>query len=311
MSAIALGDYSGGVEQRQLQFFVAVAEELNFTRAAQRTHAVQSTVSASIRALEKTLGAPLFERSTTRVALTDAGQALLPEARRALDSLDQARAAVDELRAGVTGSLRIGTLSGLTAVDVRSLAGDLRRRHPGVHLSMRTDAAGTDGLLQGLRSHRLDVAFVGVSATSIPDIHLDPIATFRPRLLVAEGHRLAGAGRVTLAEVAAEPFIDLPPGFCNRVRTDDDFRRAGLGRTVAVEVIELTTIPAYVESGMGVALVPPLAAETGMRVVPVDIGPEATPWTLAVARLSGPEPSRATRAFLDLIDHHVVRRDRY
>jgi DNA-binding transcriptional LysR family regulator len=211
----------------------------------------------------------------------------------------------------VTGSLRIGTLSSLTAVDVRSLVHDIRQRHPGVQLEMRTDAAGTDGLLRGLRSHLLDVAFVGVSSTSIPDIHLDPIATFRPRLLVAEDHRLAGAGRVTLAEVAGEPFIDLPPGFCNRVRTDDDFRRAGLSRTVAVEVVELTSIPAYVESGIGVALVPPLAAEAGARVVPVDIGPAGTPWTLAVARLSAPEPSRATRAFLDLVANHVVRRDRY
>jgi DNA-binding transcriptional LysR family regulator len=299
------------VEQRQLQFFVAVAEELNFTRAARRTHAVQSTVSASIRALEKGLGVPLFERDTTRVALTDAGRALLPEARRALDSLDQARAAVDELRAGVTGSLRIGTLSGLTAVDVRSLVRDFRQRHPGVQMGLRTDAAGTGGLLDGLRSHRLDVAFVGVSSTEIPDLHLDPIATFRPRLLVPAGHPLAGRGPVTLAEVAGETFVDLPPGFCNRVRTDDDFRRAGLSRTVAVEVIELTTIPAYVESGIGVALVPPLAAEAGARVVPVEVDESVTPWTLAVARLSAAEPSRAARAFLDLVGAHVVRRDRY
>ncbi|GAA2643148.1 LysR family transcriptional regulator [Paractinoplanes durhamensis] len=299
------------MEQRQLQFFVAVAEELNFTRAARRTHAVQSTVSASIRALEKALGAPLFDRSTTRVELTEAGHALLPEARRALDSLDQARAAVDGLRDGLTGSLRIGTLSALTAVDVRSMVRVFRQRHPGVHLGLRTDARGTDGLLDGLRSHRLDVAFVGVSSTDIPDLHLEPIATFGPRLLVPEGHRLAGAGPVALAEIAAEQFVDLPPGFCNRVRTDDAFRRAGLGRDVAVEVIELTSIPEYVASGIGVALVPPLASEDGAGVVPVALDPPAEPWTLALARLNAGEPTRATRAFLDLLDEHVVRRDRY
>src|SRR4051812_1885406 len=105
MLVIALGDRVGIVEQRQLQFFVAVAEELNFTRAARRTHAVQSTVSASIRALERDLGASLFRRTTTRVALTEAGRALLPEARRALDTLDQARAAVDGVREGLVGSL--------------------------------------------------------------------------------------------------------------------------------------------------------------------------------------------------------------
>jgi DNA-binding transcriptional LysR family regulator len=299
------------VEQRQLQFFVAVAEELNFTRAARRTHAVQSTVSASIRALEKTLGAPLFERTTTRVVLTEAGQALLPEARRALDSLDQARAAVDGLKDEMTGSLRIGTLSALTAVDVRSMVRVFRQRYPGVRLGLRTDARGTDGLLDGLRSHALDVAFVGVSSTAIPDLHLEPIAEFSPRLLVPAGHPLAGAGRVAFPDVAAEPFVDLPPGFCNRVRTDDYFRRAGLSRNVAVEVIELTSIPGYVESGIGVALVPPLASEAESDVVPVELDPPAEPWTLALARLGPGEPARATRAFFDLLDDHVVRRDRY
>ena len=311
---IAIGDdypYAGVVEQRQLQFFVAVAEELSFTRAAQRTHAVQSTVSASIRALEKQLGTPLFERSTTRVSLTEAGRTLLPEARRALDALDQARAAVDGLRAGITGSLRVGTLSGLTAVDLRALVSDFRERHPGVRLSLSVDAAGTGGLLQRVRSHALDVAFVGVQTTSIPDVHLHPIATFQPRLLVAADHPLAGCERVAPAAVADEAFIDLPPGFCNRDRSDDDFRRAGITRTIAVEVSDLSAIPAYVESGIGLALVPPLAAEAGARVVPVDLDPPAATWTLAVARLDTPAPTRATLAFMDLVEDHVVQRDHY
>jgi DNA-binding transcriptional LysR family regulator len=299
------------VEQRQLEFFVAVAEELNFTRAARRTHAVQSTVSASIRALEKALGAPLFDRSTTHVKLTGAGRALLPEARRALDQLDRARAAVDGLRAGVTGSLRVGTLSGLTAVDMPALVGGFRRRHPGVHLSLRVDAAGSEGLLRGLREHTLDVAFVGLETPTVPDLRVEPIATFQPRLLVPADHPLAGARTLTPADVAGEAFIDLPPGFCNRTRTDNDFRRSGVTRTIAVEVSDLTTIPGYVGSGVGLALVPPLAAEAGAPVVPVDLDPPAATWTLAVARLAAPAPTRATRAFLDLVDDHVVHRDRY
>lgn len=298
------------MEQRQLQFFVAVAEELNFTRAARRTHAVQSTVSASIRALEKALGAPLFERSTTRVVLTEAGKALLPQARGALDQLDRARAAVDGLRAGITGSLRVGTLSGLTAVDLPALVGDFRRRHPGVHLSLRVDAAGSEGLLRGLRDHTLDVAFVGLETPAVPGLLIDPVTTFQPRLLVAADHRLAGEERVTPAQVAGEAFVDLPVGFCARTRTDNDFRRAGVSRTIAVEVSDLTTIPAYVASGVGVALVPPLAAEAGAPVVAVDLDPPAATWTLAVAR-PDTTPTRATGAFLDLVDTHVRHRDRY
>ncbi len=299
------------MEQRQLQFFVAVAEELSFTRAAQRTHAVQSTVSASIRALERDLGASLFRRTTTRVALTEAGLALLPEAKRALDSLDQARAAVDGIREGLSGSLRIGTLSGLTVVDLPGLVRDFRERHPRVTLSLTIGGEGTEGLLADLHAHRLDLAFVGVPSTTIPGLHLDAIATFQPRLLVPAGHPLAGETSVSPAAVAGEPFIDLPPGFCNRVRTDDDFRRAGITRRIAIEVGELSAIPGYVESGIGVAMVPPLAAEAGARVVPVDLDPPAATWTLGVARSTTAAPTTAAHAFLDLVDDHVVRRDRY
>ncbi|GAA2861012.1 LysR family transcriptional regulator [Actinoplanes cyaneus] len=299
------------MEQRQLQYFVAVAEELNFTRAAQRAHAVQSTVSASIRALERHLGAPLFERSTSKVALTEAGEALLPEARRALDALDRARAAVVGLREGLTGRLRVGTLSSLTVVDLPGLASDFRSRHPGVRLSLSMAAGGSDGLLADLRARELDVALVALQAVSVPDLHVDVIAEFQPRVLVPAGHPLAERATVSRAALAGEPFIDLPPGFCNRIRTDHDFRRAGITRTIAVEVSDITTIPGYVESGIGLALVPPLAAEDGRRVATVDLDPPAASWTLAAVSLGGPAPSPAVRAFHDLIEAHVVRRDRY
>ncbi len=303
--------YAARMEQRQLQFFVAVAEERNFTRAARRTHAVQSTVSASIRALERDLGTPLFERNTTRVSLTEAGTALLPEARRALDTLDQARAAVDGLRAGITGSLRIGTLPALNAVDLRSLVRDFRGRHPAVHLSLTTAANGTEGLVEALRVRTLDVAFIGASSTNIPGLRLREIATYVPRLLVPEDHPLAGQEHVGWADIAGEHFIDLPPGYCNRTRTDHDFRSVGVLRTVAVEVSDLSTIPGYVESGIGIAVVAPLTAEAGARVVPVALDPAPTPWTLAVATLDSSGPTRATQAFLDLVDDHVVQRDFY
>lgn len=299
------------MEQRQLEFFVAVAEELNFTRAARRTHAVQSTVSASIRTLERSLGTPLFARSTARVELTDAGRVLLPEARRALDALEAAHAAVAGVRDGLTGSLRIGTLSGLTAVDLRALVSSFRSRYPGVRLTLSVDAAGSEGLLRRLRERSLDIAFVGVRATSIPDVHLDPIVTFQPRLLVPSGHPLAGREKVDPAALADEAFIDLPLGFCNRIRSDNDFLRAGVTRNVAVEVSELSTIPGFVEAGVGLALVPPLATESATDVVAVDLDPPAATWTLAVARLSSVEPSRAMQALLEQIDDHVVQRDYY
>ena len=310
MAVIAWADNLRRMDQRQLEYFVAVAEELNFTRAAARTNAVQSTVSASIRALERELGTRLFDRTTTRVTLTPAGRAFLPDVRRAMDALAAARAAVDEAGAGLRGRLRVGTLSGLTAVDLPALTGSFRTRYPGVDLQLVVAPSGTAGLLEQLRELALDVAFVGVETLQVPGIALHPLVRYEPRLLVPGTHALAGRRRVRLDHLADESFVDVPAGFCNRARTDADFRRAGISRSVVVEVGDLTTVPEYVESGLGVAVVPPLRAEADRRVVAVDLEPAATPWTLAVAT-AATEPSRVVAAFLELVDDHVVDRERY
>lgn len=310
VTSIEIDDKVRDVDQRQLEYFVAVAEELNFTRAAGRTHAVQSTVSASVRALEREVGARLFDRTTSRVVLTPEGRAFLPEARSALDALAAARQAVDEVGAGLRGRLRVGTLTGLAAVDLPSLAADFRERHPGVDLQLRVAAAGTSGLLDQLRDSALDVAFVGVDTLQIPGITVRPLVRYQPRLLVPAAHPLARRRRVSPDDLADEVFVDLPVGFCNRERTDHDFVRAGISRAVAVEVADLTTIPHYVESGLGVAVVAPLRAEHGRDVVAVPMDPPATSWTLAVATAAA-EPSRVAHAFLELIEPHVVDHDRY
>src|SRR5688572_28842154 len=106
------------MELRHLEYFVAVAEELSFTRAARRLRVVQSGVSTVIRALERELGAPLFDRSTREVMLTDAGRALLREARTTLDSAQAAREAVQEVVAGIKGTLTVGTMTWLAFVDL-------------------------------------------------------------------------------------------------------------------------------------------------------------------------------------------------
>jgi DNA-binding transcriptional LysR family regulator len=116
------------VELRQLATFVAVAEEGSFTRAADRLHVVQSAVSAGVRNLEKELGARLFDRSTHTVKLTDAGDALLPEARATLAAAQAARDAVDEARGGLRGTVLLGTMQ---AQGMRAIAERRARRVPG------------------------------------------------------------------------------------------------------------------------------------------------------------------------------------
>src|ERR1700722_2579297 len=147
------------MELRQLEHFVAIAEERSFTRAAGRVHLGQSALSVSIRALERDLGVRIFERSTHQVALTDAGEALLPEARHLLTAAVRARDAVAAVRGIVRGTLRIGIMQSLTLVDVASLLARFHDLHPGVEIRTRPALGGSVSLADEVRRGRLDCAF--------------------------------------------------------------------------------------------------------------------------------------------------------
>ncbi|QQM46294.1 LysR family transcriptional regulator [Streptomyces liliifuscus] len=297
------------MDQRRLEYFLTVAEELNFTRAARQLHVTQSTLSAGIKALEQDLKAELLIRSTRSVRLTEAGSAFLPEARTAIEALDRARAAVEPLSTGLRGSLTVGVLSGLTVIDVPALAGDFHRRHPEVRLRTETSQRGTSGLVEKIKEGYVDVAFVGAD---IKDAHLRvrAVKKYHVQLLVPAGHPLALRKSVRLRDVAGEPFVDMPPGFGQRQIVDDAFTRAELSRRVLIEVSDITTIAEYVAHGLGVALLPPDFAETaGDAVCPVPLADAPLSWTLGVVASATRPPTRALHAFLDLIPHHI-RRDR-
>src|SRR5919197_4805518 len=151
------------MELRHLTVFVAVAEEASFTRAADRLHMVQSAVSASVRGLERELGASLFDRTTRRVELTDAGAALLPEAREVLTAADAAREAVDQVSGGLRGTLRLGTMQGqaMRAVSVPRLLMSFQAEHPGVEVLV-SHVGGPVLMAEEVRAGRLDLAFVSL-----------------------------------------------------------------------------------------------------------------------------------------------------
>jgi DNA-binding transcriptional LysR family regulator len=293
------------VDSRQLEYFVAVAEELSFTRAAQRLFTVQSTVSAAIRALETDLKTTLFDRSTRRVTLSDAGEALLPEAKAALEALDRARAVVEEASTGLRGSIRIGTMTRLGLVDLASLLGSFYLRYPLVEVQVTTSPTGSSGLAEDVRHGRLDVALVGLSQAEMTGLEPRELATVQFAVLVPSSHRLAGATEVRLADLAGERFVDMLRGFGNRTAVDRAFDTAGLPRRVQVEVPDLTTVPDYVRAGLGVAVVPEIDLDelpgvTRLRLADVDLT-----WTLSVITSSGKRPSRAVTALLDLLTASV------
>src|ERR1700735_3280191 len=130
------------VELRHLEYFVAVAEELSFTRASRRLHVVQSGVSSALQGLERELGALLFERDRHRVALTNAGQALLPEARATLAAAQAARDAVSEARVGLRGTVTVGTMLSTGPLDLPGLLGRFHASHPDVAVRLRLASGG-------------------------------------------------------------------------------------------------------------------------------------------------------------------------
>jgi DNA-binding transcriptional LysR family regulator len=287
------------MELRHLTHFVAVAEEASFTRASERLHIVQSAVSASIRSLERELGVQLFERTTQRVRLSDAGEVLLPEARRTLAAAAGARDAIDGVRGGLRGTVRIGTMQALRIIDVPLVLAEFHREHPLVELHVRHAGGGSAALADGVRDGELDLAILSAHA-AVPGLELTALASEAMQLACRRDHPLAARKAVGLAELAEETFIDFPTGWGVRTATDRAFAAARVRRAVTMEIDDVPELMRMVTVGLGVALLPPsLAVDTELRTVP--IRRHAPVQEVAVAIPTVRPPSAATRALFDAI----------
>lgn len=265
------------MELRHLEYFVAVAEERHFTRAAERMRVAQSGLSASIRSLERELDAELFVRHTRRVELTDAGQALLTEAHRTLASAAAARNAVAAVRGLLRGSLSVGSEHCLGVIDLPPLVAAFRRAHPGVEVRLRY--AGSGHLVEQVRLGRLHAGFVALPGPAPEGVRLLPLATEEMMLLCHPAHELAGRDGVPVADLVGEEFVDFSADWGARRVNDLTFARAGAERRVVVEVNDVHTLLDFVHQGLGVALVP----------APVTRKPHAK--GLHAATVTGPGPS--------------------
>ncbi|MFC7621747.1 LysR family transcriptional regulator [Microlunatus sp. GCM10028923] len=284
------------MELRHLTYFIAVAEERHFTRAAQRVHVAQSGLSTAIRTLERELGAELFIRNTRSVELTDAGRALLAEARHTVGAAEAARDAVAAVQGVVTGRLAIGTLQCLGALNVSALLTRFHRAHPGVEIRLRQ--SGSTELLGLVHGGDLDAAFVSVPFVEQPGITLRPLSAEPLLLACAPDHPLAAERQIGVLDLKDETFVDFHPGWITRDLTDRVLAAACIERRVALEANDVHFLLDLVAGGLGVALVPESFRhkQTTARFVPL---PDDVPrWELAVATPAGRRLSAAARAFL-------------
>jgi DNA-binding transcriptional LysR family regulator len=290
------------VELRQLEHFVAIAEERSFTRAAGRVHLVQSALSVSIRVLERELGVRVFERSTHHVSLTDAGEALLPEARRTLAAAEQARDAVFAVRGVVRGTLRIGIMQSLTLVDVASLLARFHDLHPGVEIRTRPAIGGSAALAEEIQRGYLDCAFISLPHGAPTGLSAVPLASEPFLLFAAPGRLPAGGVALTLRDLDGADFVDFPPGWGTRVTIDSAFAAAGVGRTVGAEVADVTTFIELVRSGLGLGFLPRSMLGSHKALVDACVIQSIPQWEVVLTVPVSSPPTAAAKAFLDLVD---------
>lgn len=291
-----IGDYDNHVDTRQLEYFVAVADELNFTRAADRVFAAQSTVSAGVRSLERELGGALFERDRHRVRLTSLGRQVLDAARTTLEATERMRLLADS-SGGLRGEVRVGIFTNLTTIDLPGIMGEFHARHPLVDLRLGPSPSGSTGLARDVRLGRIDVAFLGLPGR-VPDLLYRDLAISPFVAVLPEAHPLAGADAVSVTDLAADRWVDAREGFGNRVTLDRALDTLGVARRVSTELSDLGEIPRFVAARLGVAVMPQLTVlpAAGAVVVPLV---ERIDWVLSA--VSRTRPSAAAAAMLELL----------
>jgi DNA-binding transcriptional LysR family regulator len=304
LSAIAQCDNNRRtMELRHLATFVAVAEEGSFTRASSRLHVVQSAVSAGVRTLERELGAALFDRTTHRVELTDAGVALLPEARATLVAARAAREAVDAVRGGLRGTVTLGIMQtgAAGAIDIAALLAAFRADHPDVELRARQGHSAD--MAAQVRDGGLDFAFLALPRRRAGGLHLTPLGQEPMLLAVHERHPLARRTDVELTALGDEVFADGPETWGTRMTVDRAFAAAGAERHVTVEVNDTQTLVDFVRHGLAAAFLPPSLVRGAPGIALVPVRHHAPVFETYLAEPTTRRQSAAAAALLTLAKH--------
>jgi DNA-binding transcriptional LysR family regulator len=276
------------MELHQLEYFVAVAEEASFTRAAERVHVAQPGVSAQVRRLESELGQRLLDRSGRSVRLTETGSAVLPFARAALDAVAKARLAVDELAGLVRGQVTVGMVSGCALPVLAELLASFHKQYPGVAIALTED--NSDRLIEMLKDGRLDLALIGTAGTDGNE-KISTAVLIDEELVAAvpPGHPLASAGTITIKALRDVPLVCLPRGTGVRAALDAACAAAGFEPRIVFEASALPMVVTMAAQGLGLAVVPASVANTAQADGAPVMVPITNPGVRSRLELAWPE----------------------
>jgi DNA-binding transcriptional LysR family regulator len=292
------------VELRHLEYFVAVAAELNFSRAAQRIHVVQSALSASVGRLEKELGVELFDRSKRQIALTAAGEVFLEHARDVMHTAHRARTSVDVFRDQLTGTVTLGALMSWGTLNLPAVLEEFRAANSLVTVRLRQSVTGSAGHLTAIADGHMDLALVSITEAGSQLVTLRELMR-EPMLFVCEAsHPLAQRRRVELADLDGYEFIQFPPGWGIRQRLDKGFAASGVHPISAYEVADYAITAELIRHRLATTVLPASVAGRFPDLRAIPIRPAMT-WTLSIATAAAQSENRVISALVDTLVRHV------
>lgn len=294
------------VELQQLRYAVAVAEEESFTKAAARCFVVQSALSHQIKALEHEIGVELFARTSRKVEITEAGKAFVEAARQSIAVAEGAALAAAAAAGQVKGSLSIGVIPTVGAVDLPVLLADFHLKYPDVRFRLR--GGSSEQFIEGVKAGEFDVAFLGLAKSESPS-GVASLKLSQERLVAAlpAGHALAGKRNLELKHLAGERFVDFPARSAGRIQTDQAFRNLSLDRDVVIEATSVDQFVAFIRHGLGIAMLPAGSLPSDGSIIPIEVadGPQRTEF-LAWNDFN---PTPATVSFVEAVRHQMGKQN--
>jgi DNA-binding transcriptional LysR family regulator len=290
------------LELRQLKYVEAVARHRHFTRAAEELHVAQSALSHQVRRLEAELGTELFERTSRRVAATEAGEAVAARARRILAEVDGARDEIDELQGVIRGRISIGALLTAGEIDFPRLVAKFSESHPGIEVGFREGTAGD--MLRYLAEDEVDVAFAMLAGEPPEDLVVERLSEDELVAVFAPG-AAPPKRSVRAVDLRRKAIVAPRSGSAIKQALDEYFARAGEPLRVSLESGEPFLLRCMVAGGFGVAVLPRSLIER--EGPPVEVRPLRPAVRLPVALLwrRRRHASPAARAFIEFTRREV------
>jgi LysR family transcriptional regulator, hydrogen peroxide-inducible genes activator len=284
------------MEFQQLKYVCAIADTGSFSRAAERCHVAQPSLSQQVLKLEEDLGSRLFDRLGRTVRLTDAGRAFLPHARSILHQMEAARTGVEDKRKDVRGSVAVGVIPTIAPYLMPQCVAAFSKKYPDAKLRILEET--TPVLVENLRNLSIDVAILALPLRH-KEFQMYPLRTEPLYAALAKDHPRAGAKNLSLRELRGEQFVLLRDGHCFRDLSVAACTRAKVNPRIAFESGQFSSLLGMVAAGVGVSLVPEMAVDRSARCSFVRISDAQASRTIVAAVMRGRSFNRVQQAFLE------------